>query len=441
MVVRLSTREVVMRNRSLLWVVGFSLTGCSASSPPIEEAAKTSAQDVVFEAWDVKLASLGEAGLDVRRQAIAKAVEGSDADVLCLNEVWRRSDRDALVNAARARYPEHASFDTDLETAVDDPTDQHGAIPKAPSSPPCTGAVDRAGVERATACATKHCSTLPSDEHGFLTSYQCIQANCVAELFAVQAANPRCYNCIGVTTNDSSYDQVRQDCETKPKAGLSFGGNNGVLLLSRHPLSNIEHRVLPSTNFRRTVVRATVTPKSGAKVDVYCTDLSEIYQGLIAPYTGPYANGLINERGWAAEQLLQAKKLVAYVQEKSASQKAVVLGTFHGSTETRAGSEVVVSADQGEGTIKYLDSSLTPVTHARFKPSCTLCPDNPWMDSKVNPQSTDAVWSTRIYQQGILQEAVHLVAITRSEATLDWKGAHWPVSPYYGIRAVIEMNR
>lgn len=51
------------------------------------------------------------AHLDARRQALPAALIGTGADVLCLQEVFRPADRDALVRALRATHPHVARCD------------------------------------------------------------------------------------------------------------------------------------------------------------------------------------------------------------------------------------------------------------------------------------------------------------------------------------------
>ena len=433
--------SISLKNSSIPAFIAL-LAGCGSSAvAPGEPAPVKLASDVVFEAWDVKLAGRGEAGLDVRRPAVIAAVADSKSDVLCLNEVWRKADRDAIGAAGKTRFPHQATFDAALDTTPSDAHDQDGKVPTPPTSAPCDSVPSKLAVDRALSCAMKNCSTVPGSDEGYLTDYKCAQASCISELVAIQAASTRCYNCVGVGTNDGKYADVKKECESNPKGGYAFGGDNGVLLLSRLPISKVETRVMPSTNFRRTVVHASLKADDGSDVDVYCTNFSEIFLGLVAPYSGLYGRGHTDDKGWAAEQQLQEKQLVDYVKASAASGRAVVLGNFNASTEWSDGKDIVVSANAGEPTINALDAALTPGVVAGYKPSCTLCSDNAWMTPKVSAQGSDPVWTSRIYLQGIDKRAVHESKLTHTDAVIEWSGMHMPASPHYGFSSAISLAK
>jgi hypothetical protein len=54
----------------------------------------------------------------------------------------------------------------------------------------------------------------------------------------------------------------------------------------RYPLSNVDVLVLPSTNFRRSVLYAQVAIDNGPKVDFYCAQLSSSLIDSDLPYVG-----------------------------------------------------------------------------------------------------------------------------------------------------------
>lgn len=107
------------------------LTGCSddgESPEPLE---------VKDQTFNVALAGAFIPYEAERREYIAEAIAGSDADVLCLQEVWTQEDKELFRDTAIDAYPYSAFFRDDLDTAIDDPEDQQGEIPPTPTTVPC----------------------------------------------------------------------------------------------------------------------------------------------------------------------------------------------------------------------------------------------------------------------------------------------------------------
>ena len=65
---------------------------------------------------------------DARREVIPGALAALDSDVVCLQEVWTQADKDAITAALAGTFPHAVSFTHDLDTPVDDPTDQNGDV-------------------------------------------------------------------------------------------------------------------------------------------------------------------------------------------------------------------------------------------------------------------------------------------------------------------------
>ncbi len=67
-----------------------------------------------------------------RRQPLLDAIAGAESDILCLEEVSDRTDKEAVRDAAIDSFPYIVWVETDLDTPLDDPTDQNGEVPPAP---------------------------------------------------------------------------------------------------------------------------------------------------------------------------------------------------------------------------------------------------------------------------------------------------------------------
>ena len=140
-------------------------------------------------------------------------------DILCLQEVFRRSDAKEIVEAVRNDYPFYASFE-DLEEGA--------GIQRA-----CTP--QEAGT--AGACLLQFCANLTSpqtpDEQ--LQLFNCTLQNCLR----FSQLSQSCQSCLIFEAQDLPDGvDVFTHCATNVPAN-DYTAPYGLLLLSRHNLSNI----------------------------------------------------------------------------------------------------------------------------------------------------------------------------------------------------------
>jgi exonuclease III len=390
-----------------------------------------------------------------RRDPLINAIPTTDADIICLQEVWEQADKDAIVAAAASEFPHSAVFAHDLDTPVDDPTDQNGQIPAMPSGVPCPdanvgdfGANLADQLDQTAQCLADFCSTT-GDETGRTTSADCAADACtltVAGLLFGNELQQRCYACAVTQLPTEVIATLADRCKTIENQDLAFRGQNGVMILSRFPLSNEDTFVVPGTWNRRVVVNATATLPNGAELDVYCNHLTPIFNvtGINTfPYTGQYGGGATTEpEQWEAEQRLQAEKLITYVQQTSGTRPAVVLGDINAGREvTDAGGQIVLYAE-GEPTLDVLESVLTLGAAANYEPLCTFCDTNPLN----GVEDTLPVWIDHIYLYGLDASTVvsternfdeFVVPVQIDDGMGGTTGALVPLSDHYGMRSVI----
>ncbi|MBW2215485.1 MAG: hypothetical protein JRF48_13930 [Deltaproteobacteria bacterium] len=230
------------------------LAGCGDSS---DTTPARDPLDVVIDSFNVALAGAFIPFEAERRQPIADAIAASESDILCLQEVWTQADKEMIRDAALAAYPHSAFFVDDLETPLDDATDQQGEVPPPPTGVPCPEVEVEQGVtivdqmNDAVNCVQEFCSTTtPDDEDGQTTSAGCASSNCVptvAPLLFGDAQQQRCYACVITQLPTETFGFMRNSCATDPKQDLAFRGDNGVMILSRHPLKNVDELVMPQS--------------------------------------------------------------------------------------------------------------------------------------------------------------------------------------------------
>lgn len=416
------------RGLTLLLALGGHLVGCGGGGG-------SDAVEIRVDTFNVGLAGAFVPNESARRDPVIAAVAALDSDIVCLQEVWQQSDKDRVVAAAMAAYPYSASFTTGYDTAITDATDQNGEVPPAPTTAPCAGEALSANLEAALTCIDTNCSTMPGSDDGRTTSAECAEANCVgavATLLTGGAESLRCYSCLTTSLPTETLGDMRDLCTTEVNADIAFRGQSSTMILSRHPLTNVQNFVMPGTWNRRQVTIATATLPNGTELDVYCNHLTPVFNGLAFPYTGQYGEGETGPGGWAAEQLLQTEKLIAQVQARSGTTRpAVILGDFNTSPSGVPG----IVAEAAE-TFNRLSSVYTPASAPDFTPTCTFCPE-----TNANfVEDSDSVWLDHIFLANFGADATVSTEVTFTENLADTGSGLVPLSDHYGLAAVVRVD-
>lgn len=401
------------------------LAGCGESTQARDS------QEVVVDTFNVALAGAFITFEAERRPFIVEAIADSDADILCLQEVWDQSDKVAIRDAAAQAYPHSAFFEDNLDTPIDDATNQQGVVPPPPTTAPCEGEALTSQLNAGVDCLEENCST----PDGRTTSDECAEEKCLSEVFGLLSAPPpqRCYACLVTQLPTELLTDIRSRCPTVINQDLAFQGQNGVMILSRHPLKNARELVIPGTWNRRTILSATAELPNGAELDAYCNHLTSIFFSFTFPYTGQYGDGTNTAGAWQAEQELQAEKLINYVTETSGARPAVILGDFNAGHAFP--DEDIVA--QGEATLDLLESVFELAYTADYAPLCTFCsgtnpvtdPGDPvgWIDHiLLDNLTSDSVLST----ERVFDEDVVPVGPVDDQMIV-------PLSDHFGMRSVI----
>ncbi|KPK15903.1 MAG: hypothetical protein AMJ62_07885 [Myxococcales bacterium SG8_38] len=395
-------------------------------------------QEVVVETFNVALAGAFIPYETERRQPIADAIAAADSDVLCLQEVWTQEDKELIRDAAVDAYPHAVFFNDTLATTIDDPTDQDGNTPTPPTGFPCPEVEVSEGVtildqmNAAVDCLRDNCSTIEGSDEGRTESADCAQQQClgaVTDLLFGNAQQQRCYACVVTQLPTAQLKDIRSSCAEVDNQDLAFDGQNGVMLLSKHPLEPAEEWVLPGTWNRRTILRATANLPNGAELEVYCNHLTPIFDNIAFPYTGQYGYGFTDARGWEAEQQLQAEKLINYVTSTSGDRPAVILGDLNAGHAYPA--EDIVA--EGEPTLDLLETEFEPAYVSSYTPQCTFCSTNPVTDAETSS------WIDHILLYNLASDAVLSTARVYDEAVVPVDSQTVPLSDHFGMRSVISV--
>lgn len=395
---------------------------CSESDPP-------SLSLDVFAAGFYGLFAPIEAA---RRTAVPGAVAARTSDIMCLTEVNRKEDRQAIIDAAKESFPFAYQVDSDLETPFSDPTDLNGNTPTPPNTPPCAGSEE--ALAAALQCGRERCSTVP-DGSGIANDGDCISSQCVAALsgmvLSTDPATRRCYNCAtsGILSGET-WDTISTTCRTNAKADYVFRGQTPSLILSKYPLTRTEAHQLPATSFRRAVLAATLELEAGVELDYYCAHFS-VEQSQAYPYTGLYGEYSAGDsaQGWHQEQALQVKQLIDFVKRRSGDRRAIIAGDFETSLAVPESNIV----DRNPAVVERLRSNFQLAVPATYTPICTTC------EPTRNPYNSGSAgfWEHAVYLHNFGPDASVSAGLFFTDPAVTSGSITGPLSPSFGFNTRI----
>jgi endonuclease/exonuclease/phosphatase family metal-dependent hydrolase len=277
-----------------------------------------------------------------RRAPVADLVAQTDADVLCLQEVWLDDDVTLVAAKAKPRYP-HAHFAKTVDPAIGGP-------------PACTPT----DAEPLRVCTEKHCQ-------GAASLAECALKNCIAQY---TATTPKCQTCLAANIALNAIDLIFDAC-AKDSGTLTFGGRNGLMLLSKQPFTKTDVLKFESFQLQRVVLYGQ-TAIAGAPSHVFCTHL-QAGLGAIA-YNGKHG-------GWEAEQAAEIDALVKWVGEKAGSERTLVLGDMNCGP---AVAEAKIDPEFENNFNKFAAAKLTAPWLSGPSTQCTWCAANQLGSAKSN---------------------------------------------------------
>jgi hypothetical protein len=362
--------------------------GGSSGAPPVLAACTlTDLPSLTIDTVNASLYGAAAPFESDRRPFIYAAIAAETSDLMCIVELATDDDKENVIAAAKANFP-YAYFTqppATIDTQPNDPTQADGGSPAPLSVPPCAPD-DVVLADPAIECAATMCSST-ADATGFLSDTGCLTAECAAEFLPVlhgTRAQQECYDCLIFHLASEEPVSNATGCETDTRRPLGFGGQTTSVILSKHPLSNTQTYILPSTGYRRAVLSAEVA-LGEESIDFYCAQLSSPLIQAEVPYTGAYGalpaldGGPSAENGWADEQLVQVAQVVRLVQSNAATsgRAAVVAGDWHAS-HPPAGTPASVVSELSPGVIMELEAALTLAEPDGYAPACNYCPTNPY---------------------------------------------------------------
>ncbi|MCO4764365.1 MAG: endonuclease/exonuclease/phosphatase family protein [Myxococcales bacterium] len=305
-------------------------------------------ESVTVGTWNVGLAYNFVPLAKERQPEVVKALSGATEDVLCLQEVWTDDDLAALETAAKAAgFTEVYQHKTPEDTAG------------------LAAACTEGDTKELGPCAQKNCEKAP-DLVG------CVQEKCGPQLAAISGS---CLTCLASNLS-LTLPQILDKCG-KEGAAYSWGGYNGLMLLSRKPLTNKKHTLLDSALVRRSVLTAEIAAPGGSgTIQVACTHLTAGLESI--KYPGTFKN-------WEEEQAAQVDALLKMMRP-AADGPSVILGDLNASPEKTG-----ITGEYKANYAKFGAAGYASPYADQSAPKCTFCGSNLLVSGGADKGGEDSI--------------------------------------------------
>lgn len=373
---------------AMIIIAIFGLGGCGgedleqllAPEDQLGKADHTEGEPFTFVTYNAGLAHGAVALAEERLPLIIDALQQTQADVLCLQEVWTDEDAQAVTSALSTTYPRAFRYKTEDTT---------------PKKVKC----GLWSVYQLDRCVKKNCSSKG------ISAEECVQTACKERY---DDLSDECKLCLAANTAAPTW------CAFWGAREYANQGRNGLLLLSRHPIENPSYTPFDTLLVKRGMISATVAGRT-----VHCTHLSADLDSV------PYPEGK-RFSSWAEEQ---AEQVTLIAQHTPSGQCAVVLGDLNMGLQTST-----LSPELPDNFSFFSSNGFDEPWPTQ---QCTWCIDNPLAGSKKNVQLDHVLFSgcpaaerqyTRVLDQPI-------------ELEVDGAPQQTRLSDHYGLRVDVAPTR
>ncbi len=309
--------------------------------------------DATFVTYNATIAPGMSRQATPRVPAVAEAVRDTSYDVMCVQEAYTEHAERAVIEASG--LPHDRVFTTDTAGWLETGRDRCAAD----------------AVSGIRQCVERACADVHPEE-----TTKCAADRCMPSLVSLFLFHRSCLNCL-IASAGKSLDDIVGTCVQGSGASRLYGGRNGMILLSKHPLRDLKAVRLPSSGVNRAALIATVDFPDGKSVRVACTQLS-----------APVASGPShpNYDDWTDEQQAQASLVFAALKESAGTLPTVIMGDMGFSI----GSAATAVLEQDTWRTFSANGYWSPAMHV--EPSmCTICRGNTVTKAKEYGFLTDHV--------------------------------------------------
>jgi endonuclease/exonuclease/phosphatase family metal-dependent hydrolase len=393
-----------MRFRSAMIVAALGSALVAACGSGDGHWSDTAPMDVTFLTFNTALGVGLSQYLDQRLEAIAADLPGLRADVLCLQEVWQPERVEQLAEALQEELP-HAYWSVA-------PWREDG------EGPACM----EAETDALTGCLSDNCSDVSESDLA-----ACAIENCAGEFMNVSLP---CQQCI-LANQSVDVDSVVAACGSTEGAS-AFKNQNGLMLLSRFPLEDLDYRAFDSSLGDRGVLSARVDHDLLPSLTAFCTHLAATQPEV--PYTGDY-------QSWEGERAHQIEQLLAYVGSRRNGEHAVAL-----MGDMNSGPETDRAAADDPAAFETLTAAGFVSPYAEDdSAACTFCLDNPLIgvpeDLESDQDYTPGAILDHVMLSGLpddVEVSSRRVLDDRIEIQADGETVETSRSDHYGVLVTVE---
>ncbi len=302
-------------------------------SDPTETPAPT--KTIKVATYNMGLATGYVPYAEERRDQVTAAVANSDADIICLTEVWFDDNIEYVTNALSETFPHQYHNVEEVEVGSEAAcTEEEGApLMECALANDCPSATDLG---------------------------QCVLTNCLDEYNALP---PACGQCLAANLGLGDINEIFVACTTSSTEWL-YDGHNGVMLVSKKPMENKKYMGLNTWLIVRAALYAEIDG-----VQILCTHLAS---DVGIEYGGDFES-------LDAEHKDQVDTLIAEMNTNNLQGPQIISGDLN------AGPLVGnLESERPDNYSAFADNGYDDANCSSDEPFCTWCADNLISNDPVN---------------------------------------------------------
>ena len=315
--------------------------------------------------WNVGLAPGVVPYATPRTKAVAEELANfKSMGLICLQEVWTQEAKDAVV--ASLGLPADQVYYVDTRGMGEEPPGSNACSPRQ--------------IGPLAECVRENCADIDAAEETTV----CANEMCHQELVSLYMDGGRdCLDCL-VASVGKSLPAIEAQC-TKPAPGITraFGGQNGVMLISRWPLVHREWELLPASYSNRVALFATIELEGREPIEVACTHAST-YAEMPPGYK---EDGKTVFGDWDDEMIKQISIISGKLAKRAGTRPQLFLGDMN------AGPEIppYVHAAMPKVWRKIVSLGFSSPAAQALTPFCSTCSGNSLRDADAQSYLIDHV--------------------------------------------------
>lgn len=269
-----------------------------------------------------------------RLEAIERDLPALGADVVCLQEIWLPENIERLTASLSDQFPYSLRSVRVAGGVGGSCTDSEAAL--------------------LSTCLSENCGDVGPDGLPL-----CAIASCAEPFTQVSTG---CQQCIAANQSAMDVENLASRCSAGDGVA-AYQDQTGLLMLSRHPLTDLGYQPFESSLGDRGLLSARLRTAFMGDVAIHCTHLAATLADV--PYTGPYGS-------WQGERLQQIEQMLTRVGEtRPASGSAILLGDMNCGPGT-----ALAEAASPDAFAQLIDAGFTD-PYADADGRCTFCDNNP----------------------------------------------------------------